>query len=92
MKSVKSLSFFTSDDDKENRFDPSPALLLFAITPLLVGANDPKKIRLHLDLGLKILGFFRIVHPIVGIPESLQRFQRTLLLRFLIQRKINSNP
>ena len=42
-------------------------LLLFAITPLLVGANDPKKIRLHLDLGLEILGFPRIEHPTLGI-------------------------
>ena len=25
LKSVKSLSFFTNDDDKENRFDPWPA-------------------------------------------------------------------
>ena len=33
MKSVKSLSFFTNDDDKENRFDP-----------WMAAANDPKKI------------------------------------------------
>lgn len=48
-------------------------LLLFAITPLLVGANDPKKIRLHLDLGLKILGFTRIVHPTVEILAKISK-------------------
>ena len=51
----------------------APLLQLFAITPLLVGANDPKKIRLHLDLGLKILGFTRIVYPTVEILARISK-------------------
>ena len=51
----------------------APLLQLFAITPLLEGANDPKKIRLHLDLGLKILGFTRIVYPTVEILARISK-------------------